>query len=1189
MKGSIWVTVFTVLGLLALSLLIWFVGPLIGWGEVWPLEGVITRVIIVAVIWAIAAAVWLIRMMRRKKSEAGLEEGIMGGSGGADDTPILRDKLQDAMATLKKSSSRGGSAYLYDLPWYVIIGPPGSGKTTALVNSGLKFPLAGAGGAAAIAGVGGTRHCDWWFTEEAVMIDTAGRYTTQDSDSSADQKSWTGFLDMMAENRPRQPINGVLLCISIEDVMTLPPHELDQHAHAIRRRLDELHNRLNISFPVYVMLTKMDLVAGFMEFYGDLTPEQRATVWGTTFRPKAKNDNMVAVFPEEFDDLMMSLSEQMTDRLQMEPDARARSRVFGFPTQMASLKEPLNNFLVKVFEPSRYQSETALRGIYFTSGTQEGTPIDRVLGALNRNFGAQGGAQAAFSGQGKSFFLTDMLQKVVFNESGWVSTNVAHLRRTLLIKSGLYALLLAGFIGVGGLLGYSYMQNAALQDQTDHAVDEYRELAANTINQLEVADGDLHTILDPLEKLRYMPLGYATLDEGVPLTQGFGLSQHDRLRDANTATYRDALDRLFTPRLIWRMEQLLEKNIQNTAFIYEGLKVYLMLGGQARMDEDLVKTWMSRDWANLYPGAGNAQGRKKLMDHLVAVLERPSSSVSLNGPLVQEAQRTLARMPVADRAYTLMKTRAEGRGYPKWNAAERGGPDAALVFETHDGARLAEVDIAGFFTYEGFHDGVLGQMDFMVERARNERWVLGDVGEQSAIEAQFATIRQDIMNRYRVEFIDAWDQQIGRLKIASVGGGNDLTVMSALAAPTSPLKQLMQSLTKETQLTKGDAAAVGTGGEAAGTAADASQSEVERQLLQARNTAAGRIGTAVALNALDNQGTGGGAPAINYGERIEAHFQQLHEFSGDAAGGVAPVDNLIARFNNLYQAMNLMQAGGQAKAQGAQQMQGELQALKAETSRMPGIIANMTEGTMQALGGIAVGSSKAQLNQSLGDQVTNQCQQIIANRYPFFPGSAREVPLADFARLFGPNGIMNTFFQQKLAGMVDQSGRTWRWRGDTELSRTLSNQTLRQFQRASEIRDAFFATGGGLPAVSFNVLPVTLSPDAYTVTFDVDGQQLVYDHRAARPASMNWPGPGGGRVEIIVTPEIPGQQSRLVQTGVWGLFKLIRKNAALSQGDSVGVNFAIGGRQASFNIQASSVLNPFSLRSLSEFRCPRGV
>jgi type VI secretion system protein ImpL len=284
-----------------------------------------------------------------------------------------------------------------------------------------------------------------------------------------------------------------------------------------------------------------------------------------------------------------------------------------------------------------------------------------------------------------------------------------------------------------------------------------------------------------------------------------------------------------------------------------------------------------------------------------------------------------------------------------------------------------------------------------------------------------------------------------------------------------------------------------------------------------------------------------------------------------------------------------MQAGGAARDQAVQSMQGELLAMQAEASRMPGLIDNMMQGTVQALGGIALDSAKAQLDRALGDQVTAQCAQIVENRYPFYADATRPVPLADFARLFGPNGIMNTFFQQKLAGMVDQSGPDWTWRGDTELSRQLSNGTLRQFQLAAEIRDAFFATGGGMPAIEFYVTPVTLSPDAYTVTFDVDGQQLVYDHRAARATRMTWPGTGEGRVEVSVTPEIPGQQSRISETGVWSLFRMVRGAAELTKGETVDVNFRLGGREASFTIQASSVLNPFSLRALGEFRCPRGL
>ena len=98
------------------------------------------------------------------------------------------------------SSAAVAAKRLASLPWYMFIGPPGAGKTTALVNSGLKFPLADtAVGRSAVRGVGGTRNCDWWFTDEAVLIDTAGRYTTQDSQAAVDSAAWLGFLQAAEE------------------------------------------------------------------------------------------------------------------------------------------------------------------------------------------------------------------------------------------------------------------------------------------------------------------------------------------------------------------------------------------------------------------------------------------------------------------------------------------------------------------------------------------------------------------------------------------------------------------------------------------------------------------------------------------------------------------------------------------------------------------------------------------------------------------------------------------------------------------------------------------------------------------------------------------------------------------------------------------------------------------------------
>ena len=97
--------------------------------------------------------------------------------------------------------------------------------------------------------------------------------------------------------------------------------------------------------------------------------------------------------------------------------------LFGFPAQIARLKQPIFDFLNHIFEPTRYHANATLRGFYFTSGTQEGTPIDQLIGALVKSFGAEELGAAAYSGRRQELLPADLMLKVIFGEAGWVSTD----------------------------------------------------------------------------------------------------------------------------------------------------------------------------------------------------------------------------------------------------------------------------------------------------------------------------------------------------------------------------------------------------------------------------------------------------------------------------------------------------------------------------------------------------------------------------------------------------------------------------------------------------------------------------------------------------------------------------------------------------------------------------------------------
>jgi type VI secretion system protein ImpL len=1169
-------------GLASISMMVWTLGPLIEIGGYRPLQSYLVREAVILIITAAVAGGVGLHFYRRKKSSEQLVEGIGSAAPTESDGVVLKEKMKDALATLKKAGGGNGD-HLYDLPWYLLIGPPGAGKTTALVNSGLKFPLSRGATPAAVAGVGGTRYCDWWFTEDAVLIDTAGRYTTQDSDARADQQSWFSFLDLLKKNRPRQPINGVLVAISLEDLMVMSTAEINAHSNAIRARLLELHDRLKVDFPVYALFTKADLVAGFMEFFGNLGENGRKQVWGATFQTNDKTRNLVGEVPFEFDALIERLNVDLTDRLQEEPVPSTRVALFGFPAQMAALKGSIFDFLNSIFEPTRYHANATLRGFYFTSGTQEGTPIDQVIGALARSFGAEEVSGAKYSGKGRSFFLTDLINRAIIGEAAWVSTDWRAVRRAMIVKTAVYTCIFAFSAAAIAAWWASYRHNKDLIAQTETRIEAYRAAAGPLASEKIISDRAFEKAEPLLRRLRLLPAGYASRGTTVPWTATFGLSQYERLHATSENAYRVALERMFRSRLIYRLEEVLEANRTNPGFLYEALKVYIMLGGLQPIDRDLVTSWMRRDWSdNLYPGAGNAAGRKALEDHLAALLDLEAGQeplITLHGPLIEETQKTLARLSVSQRAYELLKSQARSSQLADWVPARQSGPDFGLVFQAAGGQDVESVRVEGFFTYAGFRRAFVERLGDIAEQVKRERWVLGPAGEQSAVSAQYDSLGQGLLDLYGRDFAATWRTALGRLQLRALTTDKPKYIaLGAAAAATSPIKQLLESIRDETALT--------------------------RERPGFNKPAAGASAAEAAPALLKQQGQAPGAT-------IEAAFKAFHVLvEGDATR--RPIDAIIANLNEIHQSLTLLATNPSQAAMANSALQTQVASLRANANRLPAPFADLMLKAAGSFEGDLTNSSHAQLTRALGDQVTGTCQQIVPNRYPFTRGSTQDVPLADFGRLFSPGGIIDRFFAQNLQTLVDTSQRDWAWRQDNALARTLSPATLREFQRAAQIRDAFFSTGGNMPSIS---LAVTAPPSAngMTAKLDINGTVVESKPGSNAPVAVPWPGAGTNRTAITVGQDLGGQQlqaqpsrlafgapaspplmpatepSVLERQGTWSLFRMLDAAGPTRQGDRIGATFIVGGMSLQYRFGAGSVHNPLSLPALREFRCPSGI
>jgi type VI secretion system protein ImpL len=1177
----------TILGLIALALVIWFIGPLISIAGFAPLGSAMVRLIIIGaiVLFFILRAVW--RKIKARKNNAQLLDGLVksseapGQPAQSEEVLALRKRFEEAVRVLKETRSaqnakKGGMArllsvgsarYLYELPWYVFIGAPGSGKTTALINSGLRFPLAEKLGAHQLKGIGGTRNCDWWFTDEAVLVDTAGRYTTQDSDQASDRDAWQGFMTLLKKHRPRQPLNGVLLTVSLGDLLSQSESEAERHATALRTRIQELYTALNVRLPIYVLVTKADLIAGFNEFFNDFGKEARDQVWGVTFPPSNSgeaNAAQVKELPAKLDALCQRVLDLLPTRLREEPDLTRRGAIAAFDQQLAAANRVLADFLDKVFAPSGFDQALMVRGAYFTSGTQEGSPIDRVMASLGGAFGLERRVSPPQAGAGKSFFITRLLREVVFAEQRIGGTNLKWERRRSMLRLAAIAatvlltvgLLVAWALSFNNNRGYINEVNAKVKTTQD-VVDKARIAASD----------DVVGILPVIDAVRGVSLTAHRVDGGAPLSMQFGLYQGDKLDAAAGQAYRTLLRDVLLPRIANRVEnQLRRLDPNNLEFAYEALKSYLMLHDGTHFDGDALKAWISLDWEQNLPRETTAEQRAALTEYLnVLFADGPvASPVPADAALIASVRNQLLRFSLPDRIYSRLKRQGVGSEFPDFTIEKTVGPAGAIVFVRKSGAPLSR-GVPGLFTFDGYHKGFAKVVERVsTQLTEEEPWVLATATGKRSLEDE-KKIANEVRRIYLNDYVRMWDSFINDIGVAKASSlTQNIQIARVLSAIDSPLPKLMKAMSRETTLSL--------------KASDKSTVEQVQDKLSKTQSDLSKLFSKDTTT--QTQVPDGGIEMI-----VDDHFTQLRTLvTGDDKS--APIAAVVALLNDVYVAMSATETALRDKV--APPPSDAAAKVKAESARMPEPVRTMMQDVSAAGTGQALSTLRETLSSQVGAQVGQFCTQAIEGRYPFVRNSTRDVTRDDFAALFGPGGKLDAFFTQNLAQYVDTSTNPWSFKKVQEQSLG-SSGNLQQFQRAAVIRDVFFRNGGVL---RLDFKPVDMDPAITNFVFDVDGQLVKYSHGPQVPQSVQWPGPKGGlQVRLQITPPGVSGTSGTALDGPWSLFRMLDKANIQPAGapEKFRVSFAVDGRNATFDVTSSSVQNPFRLRELAEFRCPAGL
>lgn len=1128
-----------VVGLLAVCALIWFAGPRLG------LADTTLRLMIVGGVLVCGALVLLVRWLivrrrgRQLQSEMAAQQDPKAAERAAE-IVALREKMDEAVSSLKTSELGGGhrgAAALYALPWYMIIGPSAAGKSTLLCNSGLHFPYTDSD-QLHLRGYGGTRNCDWWFSDQAVLLDTAGRYTTEEDD----REEWLTFLRMLRRHRRRMPVNGVLVAISVSELLTADSATLERHVKIIRERIDELMRELGLVFPVYLVFTKCDLIHGFDAYFGDLSDSEREQVWGTYLLDDLDTDGVPEEerFAERMQGLYRRLCELRLRKLSMQRNPTRKAEMFDFPSQFLTASETLGEFVRLLFRRNPYQETPLLAGVYFTSSTQEGTPLQRAVGGLRQAFGLAPQAGSGCAREARPYFVKRLFTDVIFQLPGAVRRN----RRRLLWGRWAKGAAVAASLAAIGLtliaLSGAYTANAL-------RLGEGKERAAAVVSSLD--SGDSQATLEALEALYAFREELVAREGGQPLIFGFGIHTAGDLLPGLERTLFRALGRAFRDPSLRALEYRLENLARQWQSLepeareslredyYAALRTYLVVTALPnRLDVERAAPVLADVWARqaglAAEGERYADVRRQapyLPDLVRFYLARMDNEPAQRRwrpreALVAQAREQLVTPPDAERLYARIRHRGLG---------ELGNLTVNDLL-TGENTRLltGEARIEVFYSAKGWYRFTRAAIDEVIAAASRGDWVLTApvTGQQEAaaaaspsadraeIDAELAAeLEAGIRRRYFTDYAEHWLRFLAEVRPVRYASLDEAaSVLLRYARSDGPIGELMQATARNINLF--EQAPPGASGRLPDDlSARARVPELETPFADLRRFA----------NPSENKSTS---------DLVNQYLLLLTELKNATEQLAASAD--LARDAEQYAARVLSGGGSDSELYRAWVSTASL--LNGTGATTQEAIKPLLTEPVANLWRRVVTLARGEIEARWRTEVVGAYRERLQGQFPF-AGDGPDAAIEDVGAFFRPRrGILWSFVGDALSPYLEPTADGWRQRSWLGVRPGFSREFLDSLQAARSITQALFRDGGGEPTVVFHLYPLPTS-GLSEILLESNGESYRYRNGPQQWRRFQWPGDQqriGARVAGTISRG--AARAELEAAGPWGVFHLFR-------------------------------------------------
>lgn len=1140
---------FIVLLAIVSSLLVWWIGPLVAIGSLHPMTAAWVRWTIIAVIMVVALWPWTARLL-------GWVVNQIRSPGKIPKTRRQRDRVTsrfyDAIQTLRLIGLAQQTSLLHrlryrlrrnydDKAWFLIAGPSGSGKTSLLSGSGQRFLRSEQYGLLHTVDTGPTHDCNWWLTDKAVYIDTAGEWTQLNGLSEEAAKAQRTLWSLIRRYRRHPGVDGVVLCLDAHWLLNASLSERKSMVDALCARMQAVASFFRNDMAVYLVINQIDLLEGGETFLTGMSEQLQARGLGFSLSYTQSGQLDYQSSDSEYTRFACQISGYIQELLRETHSVEQRQQLLLFSESVGSLRNPLFNLLEQVFPQLPVGYTGQVRQVWFGS-TRELRSDSRIH----------------YSGHMYAAMLDGATQ-----ERGVI--NARRLLPRQLIAGGLrYAVVCTILICSVFILTARYQWEEEYIAFMSASFDETRRIVREIPATNPVSDD----LISAYEQLGYMTAQFNHRD--WPRINPY--FEHRLINQGARQTYHRHLFKFFWPALERYVLDQLERdvNANDDRDVYNSLKIYQMLGKPQHRSPDELQNWFATRWADFAPSGYSDVDKRLFMQHLQTIfstgLQRQAPIAKLQPELVRIARVRAMAIPLPMRVLQGLQQHTVS-GVDNISLASAAGNNVSLVLRRKGPATVTDMAVPAFYTLASYHDLFRPQLTHAVDRMiAEEAWVLRDDGDHQDIlhDQDFRQkLTSEVHKLFLLEFADRWDNFLKDIRVRPIANLDDAALLARqLSSPSSPLANLLRFVTQQTSLVSSDSRHLSGWLARSRVVMEKTQREVLREI-------SGQHGYSHITPEKELE---------NRFETVRRLGQQLLKTSG------ANDDPLARRFEELYNQLSSLAVALRA---GEVLPQNSMNNLRIVAAQQPEPIRSIMQDLLDVGNSQSLKQSRSNLNNSAVSFTHDVCRSTVAGLYPFNRRARNEVGISDFARVFGPSGSMKRYFEKHLAPYVEDSAGKLRIR---EGSRSLIGAaTLKNFESAMQIADTFFSHGSDSVAFSMFLRPLSMSPNIMEAELDIDGQVLRYSHGSMQPVSVQWPGKNGGAYVRLSFKDLNGRIESINFNGPWALFHLYDQSNPLAVGrDRHELTMGLSSINGLFKLELRSTMSDFPLwsRALRQFSCP---